>query len=125
MSQTGQHKRSAVILVEEETDERRVVADLIGQAGFRVIEAEDTDAALIAIEKHPSARAIVTDAHVPGRIDGYRLAELVRREHPRMTVILTSGHSDETSGPVPDGVSFIGKPNLLEYLVPTLRELVG
>ena len=125
MSQTGQHKHAAVILVEEETDERRVLADLIGQAGFRVIEAEDTDAALKAIEKTPSARAIVTDAHVPGRIDGYQLAEFVRREHPHMAVILTSGHSDETSGPVPDGVSFIGKPHLLEYLVPALRDLVG
>lgn len=123
MSQTGQH--STVILVEEETDERRMLADLIGQAGFRVIEAEDTDAALKAIEKNPSARAIVTDAHVPGRIDGYQLAELARREHPRLAVILTSGHSDGTSGPVPDGVSFIGKPNLLEYLVPTLRKLVA
>jgi DNA-binding NtrC family response regulator len=125
MSATGQQRHSAVILVEEETDERKVLADLIRQAGFRVVEVQDTDAALRAIEKTPSARAIVTDAHVPGRIDGYRLAELVRRDHPRMAVILTSGHSDETSGPVPDGVSFIGKPNLLEYLVPTLRNLVA
>jgi DNA-binding NtrC family response regulator len=125
MSAAGRHKHAAVILVEEETDERRVLADLIGRAGFRVIEAETTDAALKALETTHSVRAVVTDAHVPGRIDGYRLAELVRREHPHLAVILTSGHSDETSGPVPDGVSFIGKPNLLEYLVPTLHDLVG
>jgi hypothetical protein len=42
-----------------------------------------------------------------------------------MAVILTSWHSDETSGPGPEGVAFIGKPNLIEYLVPTLRELVA
>jgi hypothetical protein len=42
-----------------------------------------------------------------------------------MAVILTSGHSDETSGPVPDGATFIGKPYLLEYLVATLRKLAG
>ena len=33
MSRTGQHKQSTVILVEEETDERRVLADLIGRFG--------------------------------------------------------------------------------------------
>jgi hypothetical protein len=36
---------------------------------------------------------------------------------------MMSGHSDATSGPIPEGAEFIGKPYLLSQLAPTLRRM--
>jgi hypothetical protein len=61
----------------------------------------------------------VTDAHVTGTIDGFELARLVRERWPAIAVVMMSGHSDASSGPVPEGADFIAKPYLFEHLAPT------
>jgi hypothetical protein len=37
---------------------------------------------------------------------------------------MMSGHSDASSGPVPEGADFIAKPYLLEHLAPTLHRMI-
>jgi DNA-binding NtrC family response regulator len=120
----GHDNRPQILLVEEETHEREALREHLAQAGYAVRCAENSDDALALLAATSSIAGIVTDAHVPGRIDGFELAALVRKEHPHLAVVMTSGHSDSSSGPVPDGALFIGKPNLLEYLVPALHRLI-
>lgn len=114
-------KSPLVVLVEEETDERPFIAEHLAAAGFEVLQAETTDAGLRLLEEHAEASALVTDAHVPGQIDGYELAQLARERWPDLKVVMMSGHSDETSGPLPQGAVFVSKPNLTSRLVPALR----
>jgi DNA-binding response OmpR family regulator len=110
-----------VVLVEEETDERLFIAEHLRDAGFDVLQSEDTTTGLRLLEEHGAAEALVTDAHVPGDIDGHELARLARERWPEMTVVMMSGHSDETSGPLPPGAVFVSKPDLTSRLVPVLR----
>ena len=117
--------RPVVILTEEDTRQRRDIARHLVEAGFTVVEAGDSDQALTRLKAQPDARGLVTDAHVPGSIDGYELARVVRERHPDLAVVLISGHSDASSGPVPEGGAFVAKPYLLEHLVPTLRRMMG
>jgi len=124
MTSSSSRDRPLVLLVEEETTERAVLVDHLTGGGYRVVEASDSDEALAALKSHKSVRAIVTDAHVPGKIDGFELAQLVRERWPDIATIMTSGHSDATSGPVPKGGEFIVKPYLLEHLLPTLDRLL-
>jgi len=51
------------------------------------------------------------------------LAEVARSRWPHIAVVMMSGHSDASSGPVPTGAEFISKPYLLSHLVPTLRRM--
>ena len=113
-----------VLLVEEETHERVAITEHLNGAGYAVLEAEDTDQALSFLEGHSDVRALVTDAHVPGQMDGFELARMVRERWPQIGVVLMSGHSDASSGPVPEGGKFIAKPYLFSYLVPTLERLI-
>jgi len=113
-----------VLLVEEETHERVAITEHLNGAGYAVLEAEDTDQALSFLEGHSDVRALVTDAHVPGQMDGFELARMVRERWPQIGVVLMSGHSDASSGPVPEGGEFIAKPYLFSYLVPTLERLI-
>ena len=112
-----------VILVEEEPDERSAMSRLLRAAGFSVAAADTTDQALHLLESSTEASALVTDAHVPGEIDGWELAQRVRQSRPELAVVLISGHSDPTSGPLPDSAEFILKPNVVANLVPTLQRL--
>lgn len=125
MKATHDNPPPVIILLEEETDERAALVEHLEQAGFAVVEADDSDRALAVLKATPRARGFVTDAHVPGRLDGFELAARIHGERPEMAIVLMSGHSDETSGPLPDGVRFINKPNILEYLAPTLRRMIG
>ncbi len=67
--------------------------------------------------------ALVTDAHVPGCMDGFELAEVARTRWPHLAAVMMSGHSDSTSGPAPKAAEFISKPYLLGQLGQTLRRM--
>lgn len=124
MSNCPSHDQPVIILTEEDTRQRKDIAHHLTTAGFAVVEAGDTDQALKHLKTQPDARGFVTDAHVSGSIDGYELARVARERRPDMAVVLISGHSDTSSGPVPEGGAFVAKPYLLEHLVPTLRRMM-
>lgn len=117
------HHRPVILLVEEETHERAAITQHLQGAGYAVLEASDTDQALAYLERS-QVEGLVTDAHVPGRLDGVELAARVRARYPRAGVVLMSGHSDASSGPVPEGAEFVAKPYLTTHLVPALDRLI-
>jgi DNA-binding response OmpR family regulator len=125
MSPPEANIRPIILLVEEDTEERVYIAEHLTNAGFRVVEAEDADAALDLLEKEAEVHGLVTDAHVPGEIDGFELARVVRDRWPEMAVVMMSGHSDASSGPSPEGTEFVAKPYLTDRLVPALRALLS
>lgn len=124
MPATASRDRLVVLLVEEELSARAAVADHLTEGGYEVIAASDSDEALSTLESRAGISAVVTDAHVPGALDGHELARTVCERWPAIATIMTSGHSDPSSGPVPKGGEFIAKPYLLEHLLPTLRRLL-
>jgi DNA-binding NtrC family response regulator len=118
-------ERALIVILEEEASQRQAIARYLDESGFAVIEAEDTDAARAVLEKRSDVHGLVTDAHVPGKIDGFELAGLVRKRWPAIAVVMMSGHSDASSGPVPEGGEFIAKPHLFSHLAPALERLIG
>ena len=121
----AQDQTPVIVLVDEEPTIRDATIRYLQEASFEVMEASDSDEALRLLEKLSVVHALVTDAHVPGRIDGFELAATARRRWPDLAVVMMSGHSDATSGPVPEGGEFVAKPYLPTHLVPTLKRLLG
>lgn len=113
-----------IIIVEEETPQRDAIAEHLSGHGFLVLHAADTDEALEHLETREAIGGLVADAHVPGDMSAHALAERVRRDWPHVAVVLISGHSDESSGPVPEGCAFCAKPSLFENLAPILRRMM-
>jgi DNA-binding NtrC family response regulator len=122
---SSRHKFPVILLVDEEPTIRQAAVNHLQEAQFEVLEATDSDAALRFLESHAIVHALVTDAHVPGKIDGCELAGRARKRWPDLAVVMMSGHSDATSGPVPDGAEFVAKPYLSTHLVPALNRLLG
>jgi DNA-binding NtrC family response regulator len=118
-------QRPLVLLTEEDSRVRKDIARYLGDEGFAVVEASDSREALGILKGGKPVRALVTDAHVPGDVDGFELAAAAAKQQPGLAVVLISGHSDASSGPVPEGGAFVSKPYLLEHLGPTLRRLIA
>ncbi len=114
-----------VVIAEEDITQRREIARYLQEHGFRVLEAADADEAMTLLRSHSDVQAFVTDAHLPGKRDGYELARVVRERWPAIAVVMMSGHSDASFGPVLDGAEFIAKPYILEHLAPTLHRMIN
>jgi DNA-binding NtrC family response regulator len=113
-----------IILTEEDSRVRKDLAAYLHGEGFVVLEAGTSEEAFALLERE-EAQGFVSDAHISGSVDGHELVRKVREIRPEIAVVMISGHSDPSSGPVPEGAAFVAKPYLLEHLAPTLRRMIG
>ncbi len=91
VSEQGGHE--TVLAVEDNVGLRRVVVRQLGELGYRVLEAEDGNAALKILESEP-VNLLFTDIMMPGGISGYDLALKATSRWPDLKVLLTSGYPE-------------------------------
>ena len=60
-------------------------------AAYDVIEASSADEAIRVLQADVKVDIVFSDVNMPGSMDGFGLAQWVRRERPWLRVILTSG----------------------------------
>jgi DNA-binding response OmpR family regulator len=82
-----------VLIVEDELLLRMGVADYLRGCGYRVVEADNGDEAVSVLESDARIDVVFTDITMPGTLNGFGLAQWVRRKRPEVRVILTSGIS--------------------------------
>ena len=75
-------RRPVILVVEDEFLVRISTVEMIEDAGFRVLQAADADEAIEILQVRPDIRVIFTDIHMPGSMDGLRLAHAVRARWP-------------------------------------------
>src|ERR1700735_544715 len=81
-----------VLVVEDNSLVRVVIASFLESAGFLVIQAADGAAALVVLASGADFHVLFTDVQMPGPIDGVGVAMLVREQRPSMPILVTSGH---------------------------------
>jgi CheY-like chemotaxis protein len=115
-------KIPAVLIVEDEPLVRLGAVKIIEDAGFEVIEAADADEAIRILESRGDIRLMFTDVHMPGSMDGLKLAKAVRNRWPPIKVVVTSGRERITEQDLPKGVHFFAKPYSPLEITDALRE---
>jgi len=103
-------ERPAILIVEDEFLIRTHAAAVIRNTGFEVIEASDADEAIVILEGRMDIRVVFTDIHMPGTMDGLKLAHAVRDRWPPVHIIATSGQYAFQEGDLPTGAVFFPKP---------------
>src|SRR5258708_841912 len=83
--------KGVVLVVEDKPLVRMVAAATIEEAGFETIEAVGAESAIAILEDRKDIRIVFADIHMPGSMDGLRLARVVRNRWPPIKLILTSG----------------------------------
>jgi CheY-like chemotaxis protein len=115
-----------ILVVEDNPALRRVVVLQLTTLGYRVREAENVAAALALLESGEPVDLLFADVVMPGKLDGYDLARVVRDRWPSSKIVLTSGFP----GSSPDraampGVPLLTKPYRRADLARTLRDALG
>ena len=117
-----------ILLVEDESLIRELMAESLRDAGHDVVEVEDGAAALDAIHTLPMPLSIlVTDFHMPGDVDGSQVAAQVRAIFPMLPVVIASGRPEvfQTSWQRDLGYRLIRKPYRPSELIALVRSLTG
>ena len=110
-----------VLLVEDEPLVRLVVADLLNESGFRVIEAAHAAEALAVLEAGIAVDVLLADVDMPPGMDGYTLARHVHEAWPGIEILITSGRQWPGDGDLPAGAAFLAKPCPSETMVSHVR----
>jgi CheY-like chemotaxis protein len=119
-------KAALVLVVEDEALIRMVAVDALSDAGYEVLEAEHAAAALIHLAGRADDVVIVcTDVHMPGGMDGIRLAHHVVAHWPWIGLVVMSGQARPASGELPNKARFLAKPYETDTLVAHVAEMVG
>jgi two-component system, cell cycle response regulator CpdR len=107
----GQSKpfRPIALIVEDEPMQREMIALLLEQCDYDVIQCESAEAAELVLQKTSGCLAmLMTDVNLAGRMNGVELAHLAKQRNPRLDVVVTSGRP--LPQPLPDGAKFWSKP---------------
>lgn len=84
-----------VLVVDDESDVLSLAQATLQRLGYRVLVAENADAALAQLAQSPRVDLLFTDVVMPGTISGFELAEVALEQEPDLKVLMTSGFSDK------------------------------
>jgi len=124
MGRAAPDQRPVVLVVEDESLIRMNAMIMVEEAGFEAIAASDADEAIRILESRNDIRAVFTDVHMPGSMDGIRLAGVVRNRWPPVALIVTSGQTKVPESDLPTGGRFLPKPYAPVQIETTLRQLI-
>lgn len=120
--------QATILVVEDETDVRELVADILTATGYRVLSASNGAEALQHCAHHTGAiDLLLTDVVMPG-MSGHELAVQMLRRWPQVKVLYMSGYTDEILGcyGVADpSLAFVEKSFAPESLRRKVREVLA
>jgi DNA-binding NtrC family response regulator len=111
-----------VLIVEDEVLIRMMLADVLDDTGYRVIEAGNVLEAVAALGRY-DIDTVITDIDMPGGLNGLDLARMVSSTHQNTTVIVTSGGHRLSPHELPDRARFIPKPYRLDVIAAMVGEM--
>ncbi len=96
------------LVVEDDSLQREVLADVLKREGLEVIECTTAEAAeLVLATTGLELCALVTDVHLDGEMTGIELAAYAKRKYPALNVIVMSGRDTPA---LPHDTQFLQKP---------------
>lgn len=101
--------KKIILVVEDEALVRLIGADMLSDAGYEVLEADNADEALKVLASVDQVHMLFTDIRMPGSMNGLELAKTVHKRWPKMKLLLTSGETWPSRGQIPDDGQFLAK----------------
>jgi PAS domain S-box-containing protein len=124
---TGTRGHETILLVEDEPGPRRLAKRFLESAGYMVIVAGDGEDALSLLAQNDGVVHLVfTDIIMP-KMSGRDLAVEVRRRHPAIKILYTSGYTDDMladQGVFDNGINFLAKPYTVTELCEKVRNVL-
>jgi signal transduction histidine kinase/CheY-like chemotaxis protein len=113
-------RRGHLLLVEDDREVSSLAREMFTSFGFSVIHVASAEAALGALANNREIDLVFSDVMMPGGVSGLQLAREIRKRHPQMPVVLTTGYAEAAAG-VGDGeFTVLLKPYTIEGLADAL-----
>jgi PAS domain S-box-containing protein len=116
-----------VLVVEDEPVVRGVILEMLGEQGYRTLEAVDGPAGLRQLRSDARIDLLVTDVGLPG-MNGRQLADQAREMRPGLKVLFITGYAESVAiadGFLQPGMEMITKPFDLGKLSQRVRAMVS
>jgi two-component system, cell cycle response regulator DivK len=115
-----------ILVVEDQEDNRRILRDLLGNAGYQLIEAESGEDAVAAVEaQRPDL--ILMDIQLPV-MDGYEAARSIKSNQEAVPIIAVTSYAlagDEAKARAAGCNAYISKPFSPRALLAKVREYLA
>jgi PAS domain S-box-containing protein len=115
-----------VLLVEDDPPVRLLIAEVLRDLGYALIEAGDANMALPILASNVRLDLMITDVGLPG-LNGRQLAEIARQHRPHLKVLFMTGyaqHAAKRGEFLLPGMKMVTKPFSLEAVAVAIREMI-
>jgi CheY-like chemotaxis protein len=99
---------AVLLIVQDDVLLRLVMASSLRDAGFEVVEAANSDEAVLLLNS-VTIDAVISDVNVPGGMGGFALAKWIRDRALNTKIILTSA-TEQSLGDAERYAHFLAKP---------------
>jgi CheY-like chemotaxis protein len=112
--------RPAALIVEDQPFVGMVASDILRESGFDTFHAFDATDAAALLQEHPEIGVVVTEAKLPGDVNGIELCRRLSTERPDVQLVVAA-EDDLAASDIPSGARILRKP----YASGDLRTLVA
>jgi signal transduction histidine kinase/CheY-like chemotaxis protein len=120
-------QNETILVVEDDDDVRAFSVEMLTEAGYRTLEAEDGPTALRLLQNESRVDLLFTDIVLPGGMNGAALAAQAIAMRPALSVLFTSGYDRNAishHGRLEAGVELITKPFNYVTLASRVRKML-
>ena len=116
-----------VLVVVDEVLVRMAVSEYLRECGYNVVETGDAHEAIEVMTSDVAVDVVFSDIAMPGSLDGFGLAQWIRRERPDIKVVLSSGaaRSAKAAGELCEHGPMLAKPYRHADLERRIRALLA
>lgn len=116
-----------VLLIEDERALRDIVEEVLRDAGYCVLTAQDGPTGLQILQSDARVDLLVTDVGLPGGLNGRQVADSARVRRPNLKVLFITGYADTAAvgnGHLDPGMQVMTKPFEIGAFANKVRALI-
>jgi PAS domain S-box-containing protein len=116
-----------VVIVDDELTVRMLVAEVLEENGYNLLEAGDGPSALKLFQTDRHVDLLITDVGLPGGMNGRQLADALRVARQDLKVLFITGYAENAAvnnGHLGHGMEILTKPFAMATLANKVRKIL-
>ncbi len=116
------------LVIDDEPALRMLLAEALGELGYKVIEADDGPSGLAVLQSPMHLDLLITDVGLPGGLNGRQVADAGRMLRPGLKVLFITGYAESAvvgESQLDAGMQLLTKPFTIDALAAKVRALVA
>ena len=116
-----------ILVIDDEPTVRMLVVEVVEEAGYTAIEADDGPSGLKILQANPRIDLLITDVGLPGGMNGRQVADAARELQPSLKVLFITGYAENAAvsgGHLEPGMAVVTKPFVMAELAHKITEMI-